>query len=111
MGFKIGNITEAKVTRKIKFMEGEILREEKITVGMKIYRDTEYIALKQALLDGGSKDVNLDFAKTHGITSIDGPEYKEGGAMSVDDCLDVPYIRAPVETIYQEVANGIIRKN
>ena len=111
MSFKIGKI--ATITRpvKVNVPDGEDFRVETVKVGMKIFMNSEYQRLRTALVEGGSKDVELDFMKQHAITSIEGPQFDDGTALTIDEALDVPYLRVAIDTELQMVASGVKRKN
>lgn len=111
MAYKIGKITQATRLVKTNVPDGEDVRKETTKVGMQIFPNTEQTRLRQALLDGGSKDVDLDFLKKHAITSIDGPQFEDGTALSIDESLDVPFIRTAIDTEYQMICAGVVRKN
>lgn len=112
MAYKIGKITQATRLVKTNVPDGEDVRKETTKVGMQIFPNTEQTRLRQALLDAGSKDVDLDFLKKHAITSIEGPEFDDGsGPLSLVEALDVPYIRTAIDTEYQMICAGVVRKN
>lgn len=111
MAFKIGKIAQARVIVKASIPDGENMREEKMTVGMNIFATKEQVAMRQALLDKGSKDVDLDFLKDHGITSIEGPQFEDGAALTIEEALDVPYLRIAIERDYNLTMGGMKRKN
>lgn len=112
MSWKIGKVTRITRTVVINQPTGDTVVVQKLKAGMNIYPNSEQIRLREELIREGSKDINLDFLKKHGISSIeDGPVFEDGEALTIDECLDVPYLRAGIESSYDQACVGIKVKN
>jgi hypothetical protein len=112
MGFKVAKVQNVKrIVKVLVPIDGKEFREESISVGMNFFNARDEEAKKKAHVDAKSVDVDFDFLLKDVVTSIEGPEYEDGTAMSIEDALLWGPIRTAIANEYTFTANGIRRKN
>jgi hypothetical protein len=112
MGFKVAKVQNVKrIVKVLVPVDGKDFREESISVGMNFYNKRDEEAKKKAHIEAKSDDMDFDFLLKDVVTSIDGPEYEDGGAMSIEDALLYGPIRTAIANEYTFTVNGIRRKN